>query len=342
MRAIEYTHTGSSDVLHLVEREPRVPGAGEVRIRIAVSGVNPTDWKARQGSGAGAELSHPQVPNQDGSGVIDAVGPGVTSLAPGDRVWVWDAAYQHSDGTAQELLVIPAQRVVALPDGVSFDIGASIGIPALTAHRALTARESGPGRLAPGSLDGTVVLVSGGAGSVGHAAIQLAIWAGATVITTVSSAEKAALAAAAGAHHIINYRDEDVAARVREIASTGVDVVVEVNAVANLALDLDVLASRGTISIYAATGDERATVPIRAAMTKNARLQFLLTYVTSTEQKRAAIESVTAALRDGVLGVGVANGLPITRFPLEQTADAHLAVEHGAVGKVLIDVADLG
>ncbi len=235
----------------------------------------------------------------------------------------------------------PAAQVVKLPDGVGFDVGASLGIPALTAHRALTAREGGPGRLAPESLRGTVVLVAGGAGAVGHAAIQLAVWSGATVITTVSGPEKAALAAAAGAQHVINYRTEDVAARVRKLATGGVDVAVEVNAVANLALDLDILALGGTISLYSGSGDDQPTIPLRAAMAKNARLQFLLTYSTSDAQKRAALEAVTDALRDGALGIGAENGLPITRFPLERTADAHRAVEQDVIGKVLIDVADL-
>jgi NADPH:quinone reductase len=341
MRAIEYSKTGPADVLTLVERARKSPGPGEVVVRIAISGVNPTDWKARAGSGDGAALPRPQVPNQDGAGVVDSVGEGVTSFSPGDRVWVWDAADKRPDGTAQELALIPATQVVALPKNVSFDVGASLGIPALTAHQALTAREGGPTELLPGALDGIVVLVAGGAGAVSHAAIQLAVWAGATVLTTVSSDEKRHLAEAAGAHHVIDYKTEDVAARAREIAPNGVDIVVEVNAVANLELDLTVLARGGTISMYAATGTENASVPIRIAMGKNARLQFLLTYTTSLEQKQAAVRSVSSAALAGVLGVGAERGLPIARFPLERTADAHSAVEDNFVGKVLIDVAEL-
>jgi NADPH2:quinone reductase len=339
MRAIEYSKTGAADVLTLVDRDPATPGPGEVLVRIAVSGVNPTDWKARAGSGDGAALARPQVPNQDGAGIVQSVGPGVTAVSAGDRVWVWDAAYQRVDGTAQELALIPARQVVALPDGASFDVGASRGIPALTAHRALTAREGGPAELAPGTLDGTVVLVAGGAGVVGHAAIQLAVWSGATVVSTVSNDDKRTLATAAGAHHVIDYTREDVAARVREIAPSGIDVVVEVNAVANLELDLAVLALGGTVSIYAASGTDQPSVPVRVAMAKNARLQFLLTYTTTDEQKLAAVRAVSAAARAGVLGVGVEHGLPITRFPLERTADAHEAVENNVIGKVLIDVA---
>ena len=341
MRAIEYAKTGPADVLTLVDRAQPTPGPGEVVVRIAVSGVNPTDWKARAGSGDGKTLDRPQVPNQDGAGVVERVGDSVTSVTPGDRVWVWDAADKRPDGTAQELALIPASQVVPLPDSVSFDVGASLGIPALTAHQALTAREGGPTELAPRALDGVVVLVAGGAGAVSHAAIQLAVWAGATVLTTVSSDEKRALAEAAGARHVINYKTDDVAARVAEIAPNGVDIVVEVNAIANLELDLTVLAGGGTISMYAATGTENASVPIRVAMGKNARLQFLLTYTTSLAQKQAAVRSVSAAVLAGVLEVGAEHGLPITRFPLERTADAHSAVEDNVVGKVLIDVGEL-
>ena len=341
MRAIEYSRTGAPDVLQLVDRESRAPGPDEARIRIAVSGVNPTDWKSRAGNGDGAVLPAPQVPNQDGAGVIDAIGANVTAVAVGDRVWVWDAAFQRTDGTAQELAIIPVGQVVKLPDGASFDEGASLGIPALTAHRALTAREGGPERLTPGSLTGVAVLVSGGAGAVSHAAIQLAVWAGATVITTVSGDEKGALARSAGAQYVVNYRTEDVKARVREIAPDGVAVVVEVNPSANIDLDLDVVARGGTISIYVGTSGEALPVPLRFAMGKNVRLQFIMTYTTSPEQKANAVASVSAALADGALKVGEEAGLPIIRFPFDRTADAHMAVEDGAVGKVLIDVADL-
>ena len=339
MRAIEYVKTGPAEVLTLVERASPTPAAGEVVVRIAVSAVNPTDWKSRAGSGDGATLPRPQVPNQDGAGTVEAVGPGVRRVAVGDRVWVWDAAYQRADGTAQELALLPEAQVVPLPDGVSFDIGASLGIPALTAHRALTAREEGPAELAPGALAGTVVLVAGGAGAVGHAAIQLAAWAGATVLSTVSSDQKGALAIAAGAHHVIDYTSEDVASRVRTLAPRGVDTVVEVNAIANLGLDLEILAMGGTVAMYAGGGTDQASVPVRAAMARNARLQFLLTYTTTPAQKQAAVRSVAAAAAGGALGVGAENGLPLLRFPLEQAANAHRAVEDNVVGKVLIDVA---
>ncbi|MDN4613567.1 NADPH:quinone reductase [Leifsonia sp. F6_8S_P_1B] len=339
MKAITYSSTGGSDVLVLGEREEPHAGPGEVRVRIHVSAVNPTDWKARAGSGK-TELPRPQVPNQDGAGVVDEVGDGVTGLAVGDRVWVWDAAYQRPDGTAQELVVLPEAQAVPLPESASFDVGASLGIPALTAHRALTAYEYAPAELAPGSLEGRTVLVAGGAGAVGHAAIQLAAWAGATVIATVSSHEKAELARAAGAHHVVDYTDGDTAQAIGALAPRGVDIVVEVNVIANAELDAKVCGTNATISVYAdAPGRTEVTLPVRPSMSKNLRWQFLLTYTTTPETKAAAVRSVAAAVAAGALPVGEEHGLPLTRFPLERTADAHDAVESGIVGKVLIDVA---
>jgi NADPH2:quinone reductase len=337
MKAVSYRTTGPSSVLEFGERPEPHPGPGEVRVRIHVSGVNPTDWKARSAGGRTTELGAPQVPNQDGAGVVDEVGAGVEGFAVGDRVWVWDAAYQRPDGTAQELVVLPVRQVVPLPDDVGFDVGASLGIPALTAHIALTASERSPRELAPGALTGWTVLVAGGAGAVGHAAIQLAVWAGATVITTVSSAEKAALATAAGAHHVVDYRAEDAGAAIRRLAPGGVDLVAEVNPAANLGLDAEIAAPDATVAIYADNG-EPVVVPVRPSMAKNLRYRYLLTYTTETDAKDAAVRAVAAAVADGALPVGADAGLPLTRFPLAQTAAAHDAVEAGTVGKVLIDV----
>lgn len=338
MKAISYSQTGGSDVLQLVDRDVPEPGPGEVRVRVVVSGVNPTDWKSRSGA-TGGGLSFPEVvPHQDGAGVVDAVGDGVEGLAVGDRVWTYLSAHQRPTGTAQEFTVLPAARVVPLPANSSFDEGANLGVPAITAHRALTVSEDGPSRLAPGSLTGRTVLVSGGAGAVGHSAIQLARWAGATVVTTVSGPEKAALATAAGAHHVVNYREEDVAAVVRGIAPDGVDLVVEVALGANVELDQRVVAARASIASYADDGGGSFTLDIRSNMVLNTRFQFILVYTVGEEALRAAVEDITAALRDGALPVGEEHGLPLHRFPLERTAQAQDAVEGAAVGKVLVDV----
>ena len=338
VKAITYTMTGDTDVLRLTERSIPVPGPGEVRVRVRVSGVNPTDWKMRVGSGPGQPTPFPEiVPNQDGAGTVDALGTDVDDLHVGQRVWLWEAGWQRADGTAQEYVVLPARQVVPLPDDASFDLGASLGIPALTAHRCLTVADGGPDRLAPGALLGRVVLVAGGAGAVGHAAIQLARWAGAQVISTVSSAQKATLARAAGAAEVVNYRSEHAVESIRAVAPNGVDIVVEVAPVANAALDLAVLANNGVVAAYANDGSE-VPVPVRPAMVGNIRYQFVLVYTVPEWAKNNAVADVRAAVRAGELGVGAEAGLPLHRFSLERTADAHAAVQAGAVGKVLIDV----
>lgn len=340
MKAIVYSKTGDPSVLHLVDREVLEPGAGEVRVRIVISGVNPTDWKSRRGSVSGAPLLFPEVvPNQDGAGVVDAVGVGVENIKVGDRVWLALAAYQRaSGGTAQELTVLPAERVFPLPDAASFDLGASLGVPAITAYRALTVAEDGPRRLHPGALAGKVVLVAGGAGAVGHAAIQLARWAGATVITTVSGPAKAALATAAGAHHVVNYKETDAATEIRRIAPGGVDLVVEVAPAQNAELDLAVIRNRGSIAVYANNGGDKMTLDVRKHFSLNVRYQFLLLYTVGEDVLHAAAEDINAAIVDGALAVGEETGLPLHRFDLAHTADAHAAVEGDVVGKVLIDV----
>ena len=339
MKSVIYSRTGDPSVLRLVDRDVAEPGPGEVRVRILVSGVNPTDWKSRRGSGANAPPPFPEVtPNQDGAGVVDALGEGVDNLAMGDRVWVYLAGHERPTGTAQEYTNLPAGRVVRLPPDTSFDIGASLGVPAMTAHRTLTVSEDGPDRLSPGALAGAVVLVAGGAGAVGHAAIQLARWAGATVITTISSPAKAALAVSAGAHHVINYRDEDAAAAIRKVAPDGVDLVVEVAIAANAQLNLDVVKTRSSIASYANDGGRAVTLDVRQNMIKNLRYQFVLLYTVGAAALTAAVEDITLAVVDGALPVGENAGLPLHRFALANTADAHQAVQDGAVGKVLIDV----
>jgi len=334
MRAAVFTEPGPASVLRFEERDLPSAGPGEVRVRIVLSAVNPTDVGTRAGRGVPDGVEPPRVPNQDGAGVVDAVGDGVTGLEPGDRVWVWDAAYGRADGTAQEYVVLPRRQAVRMNDDVPFEVGADLGIPALTAHRCLTLASDGPQRLAPGALAGRTVLVAGGAGAVGNAAIQLAKWAGATVLTTVSSKEKGELAAAAGADAVINYREEDVAARIRELSATGPDVVVEVST-SNVPLDLEVVAMGGNIAIYMGG---QITVPSFKAMLKNVSLDFVLTYTTSEEEKDNAVAAVAEAVNAGAFRVGEEAGLPILRYPFERIADAHEAVEQHAVGKVVIEV----
>jgi NADPH2:quinone reductase len=339
MRAITYTRPGEPSVLELAERPIPEPVEGEVRIRVLVSGVNPTDWKSRSGAFGGAS-DEPTVPNHDGAGIVDEVGAGVEQFNVGDRVWVTLAGDgRPASGTAQEYTVVPAERVFPLPDSTDFDLGASVGIPAVTARRALTVAEDGPARLHSGALSGRVVLIAGGAGAVGNAAIQLARWAGASVIATVSSDAKAKLAAAAGAHHVVNYREAHPADQIRGIAPGGVDVIVEVAAGGNAELDQAVLRPRGTISIYANDGGAPFSPDIRRNMGLNARYQFVLLYTVGWGLISAAAEDINQAIKDGAFRVGEQAGLPLHHFGLEQAPAAHAAVENGAVGKVLITVA---
>lgn len=345
VNAIGYAKTGDVEVLErFALAEMPEPQAGEVRVRIARSGVNPTDWKSRRGA---VHMPIPagqhQVPHHDGAGRIDKIGAGVDPALLGARVWTWLAAYRRLGGTAQEVIVIPAAQVEPLPDAVSYDVGASLGVPYMTAHRALTVGEDGPARLAPASLDGKVVLVSGGAGAVGHAAIQLAKWAGAMVITTVSGPEKAALAKAAGAHHIVNYKSEDAAGRIRAIAPDGVDIIVEVSIAANLRLNVAVIKFNGVIAIYSNDGGNDLHISVRETMTLNARLQFVLIYTISDAAKRAAADAVGSALRDGAIGTGEAAGMPLHHFALDAVKDAHAALERGGlIGRVIVDVGEPG
>ena len=337
MRAVVYTETGPSSVLKVVDRDLPEPGPGEVRVRMVRAGVNPTDWKFRAGMMSGYDEV---TPGQDGSGVVDAVGDGVTGLEVGQRVWLVLAQHGRAYGATAEYTVQPVGHVGALPDSADFDLGASIGVPAVTAHRALTALEDGPSRLAPGALDGRTVLVAGGAGAVGNATIQLARWAGATVLTTVSSDEKVALARAAGAHHVVNYRETDATSQILDIAPDGVDIAVEVAPAQNIGIDLEVVKVHGLVSIYANNGGDELTMPLRAAFGKNLRFQFLILYTLRPELVSNALADVTEAVADGALQVGDGAGLPLHHYPLAETAAAHDAVENGAVGKVLVAISD--
>jgi NADPH2:quinone reductase len=326
-------------LLELVERPVPEPGEGELRIRVVASGVNPTDWKSRSGTTGGA-LDEPTIPNHDGAGVVDELGAGVAGFNVGDRVWVTLAGDgRPAGGTAQEYTVVPAGRVFPLPDSADFELGASVGIPAVTAHRALTVAEDGPARLAPGALARRTVLVAGGAGAVGNAAIQLARWAGATVIATVSGGREGKARRALPA---LTRRQLQRVGRGRtdpDVARDGVDVIVEVAAGAKRRARPGRLRTRGTISIYANDGGAPFNVDVRRNMGLNTRYQFVLVYTVGWDRIAAAAADINAAIEDGALRVGEQSGLPLHRFGLEDTAAAHSAVESGAVGKVLIDVA---
>jgi NADPH2:quinone reductase len=322
MKAAIYERTGPAREVLRVEEVPRpVPGRGEVRVRIAVSGINPTDVKARGGA-VPREINGFQIPHHDGTGVIDAVGGGVDEDRVGQRVWVWFAAAASRYGTAAEWTVVPQHQAVPLPVTASDELGASLGIPAMTDCRCL---------FADGWLKGGDVLVAGGAGSVGHFAIELARWAGARVVTTVSNAEKADLARSAGAELIVNYRDTDAARQIKSVAAH-MDRIVEVALGANLALDLEVSGPGTTIVTYAAPSSDPA-LPVRRCMSANVTLRFVLIYGVPRADLVDITRGLSAAINEEALST-----LPIHRFGLDEIADAHAAVESAITGKVILDV----
>src|SRR5258705_7066275 len=252
MRAALYVRTGPArEVLQIVELPTPHAGVGEVRVKLSWSGVNPSDVKSRAGART-KTLPFPSiVPHSDGSGVIDEVGADVPPVRIGERVWVWNAAWGRPFGTAAEYVVLPAEQAVSLPDAVDLAVGACLGIPALTAHHAVSV---------DGGVAGKSVLVAGGAGAVGHYAIQIARRLGAKqILSTVSGPPKAALAKAAGADIVLNYKVEDVDAKVREAtAGQGVDRIIEVDFGTNMELDLKVLKTDGDIVVYGSNAPQIA------------------------------------------------------------------------------------
>jgi len=327
MRAAYYKRTGPArEVLRLGELPIPSPGAGEVRVKLATSGVNPSDVKSRAGLRSRA-LAFPRiVPHSDGAGAIDSVGEGVPVARIGERVWVWNAAWQRAFGTAAQYVTLPATQAVSLPANTSFHAGACMGIPALTALHAVRV---------DGGVAGKTVLVAGGAGAVGHYAIQMAGLLGAQrVIATVSNAQKAILAQQAGADLVLDYRNDDVIARVREAAGdAGVDRVIEVDFAANVATDLAIVKSEGDIIVYG-SGKPEIAMPFFPAIVKNVRVRFMIVYNLTPEDRTAAIAQLTSWLEQGRLQHNVA-----ARLPLDRIAEAHELVESGrAVGNVVVEI----
>jgi len=324
MKAALYEATGPArDVLKVTEIERPEPGPGEVRARVVVSGINPTDVKARSGA-VPRPIDGFQIPDQDGAGVIDAVGPGVDPARAGQRVWLFLAAAGRKWGTAAEWTVVPERHAVPLPDNADMELGAMLGVPAITAHRCV---------FADGAVAGKTVLVAGGAGAVGHFSIGLAKRDGARVIATVSSPEKGELARAAGADLVLNYRQQNVAEEVRAYAGRA-DRVVEVALGANLDTDLAVSGPETVVVTYAATPPD-PVLPVRACMSANVTLRFVLLYTVPETAVDQAVADITDALRAGAL-----TPLPVHRFRLDDIAAAHEAVEKGVTGKVLIMIGD--
>jgi NADPH2:quinone reductase len=323
MRAAYYEENGPArSVLKIGERPTPEPGPGEVRVRIKVSGVNPSDVKSRRGSGRapGFPLT---IPHSDGAGIIDAVGTGVDPTRIGERVWLWNGQWRRPFGTAAEYASLPAGQAVPLPAAVSFEVGACLGIPLLTAWRAVHWRPAQPGE---------TMLVAGGAGSVGHYAVQLAKRAGYRVIASVSSAEKAAIARAAGAESAVDYRTQDLAAAIRHFTGgAGIDRVVEVNLSANAGRYAEYLRHEGLVVVYGS--DNWATqLPLGVWLVHGIELAFFIVYELPPSIRAEAIAATQALLVDPGFEHRIA-----ARFPLDRIADAHEAVEGGKlIGNVVV------
>lgn len=327
MRAITYSNFGpASDVLELTEVETPKPAAGEVLVRLAFSGVNPSDVKARAGGRPG--VTKPPfaqiIPHSDGAGVIEAVGSGVDSARIGERVWIWNGQWQRPHGTCAEYIALPAQQAVPLGDH-RFETGASLGIPALTAAHTV---------LGGGPVEGKTLLVSGAGGSVGFMAVQLAKWAGARVVATASPGESHAQAMDAGADAVLDHGSPDLAEEILT-ATSGNHIfrAVECEFGANVNTLAEVMAPNGTISAYGSARDMTPTLPFGPLLFKAITIDIALVYILRPEERQAAIGHVHGALDAGALTARVAR-----RLPLAEAARAHEAVEAaGRHGAILVD-----
>ena len=327
MRAAYYERKGpASKVLVLGSVPDPEPAAGEVRVKLRFSGLNPTDTKLRGGWDGSMDMPFPRViPHQDGAGEIDRAGAGVPQARVGERVWIYEAQRGRAFGTAAEYVAVPAENAVSLPQGASFETGACVGIAGMTAHRCL---------FQDGGIQGQTVLVAGGGGAVGHAAIQLAKWGGARVAATVSRPEQEKIAREAGADLVVNRKNENPAERIKEFTrGAGLDRVVEVAFEANLELNRAVLKANGVISTYSSgPPDSAPRIPFSAIMRQGITVHFILVYVMSRDAHGAAARDLNAALEAGRYRPHVARA-----FGLDEAAAAHEAQESGrTVGKILI------
>lgn len=322
MRAAYYEQNGTArEVLRVGDVETPQAGPGEVRVKLATSGVNPSDVKSRLG--LTRKIAWPRlIPQSDGAGVIDQVGDGVAKSRLGERVWVWNGQWKRAFGTAAEYIALPAAQAVKLPDPISFEAGACLGIPAMTAVHAIALA---------GTERGTTLLVAGGAGAVSQYAIQFAKAQGATVLATISSPAKAAVAREAGADHTIDYKREDVGERVMQITGKrGVDAVIELDLAGNAKLIPSVLRPKGSVIVYG-TGAQIANLPAQFCLTQSIRVQFFLVYELNAHEREQAVNTISQALGAGKL----INRVGPT-FPLADIVGAHEAVERGSIGNVIV------
>jgi NADPH2:quinone reductase len=318
MRAYWYETAGkAADVLTLGEMDAVEPGSGEVRVSMACSAINPTDWKRRE---RGRELGQfPRIiPNNDGSGVIDAVGEGVDAARVGERVWLFGAQAMRPFGTAAETCILPARYTHPLPDNQSLEDGACLGVPAVTAHRGVFAD-------APDGIDGQTILITGGAGRVGRYAVQIAKASGATVITTAGSAEKVSHLADLGADHALNYRDDDIKACVMGVTEgRGVDRILDVAFGANIASSADLIRENGLITSYGSDAEPTPVIPFYEFMFKNIAIRPFAIFGMPDEAKDAAFACIGDLLKQNKLSHRIG-----ARFDFADMIAANEAIETG-------------
>lgn len=324
MRAAWFNKFGAAqDVLHISERDTPVAGPGEVLVKVSTSGVNPSDVKKRAGSFPNLLDDGFVIPNSDGAGVIEAVGDGVDSARCGARVWLYQAQYERRFGTAAEYVAIESCRAPRLPDEAGFEIGACLGIPVMTAHRCV---------FGDGEVRGHTILVTGGAGRVGHYAVQWASRAGATVIATASNDEDKAVCEAAGARHVVNHRDENVASAILDVTNGKlVDRIVDVEFGGNLSTSIEVLRTGGTIATYASTNVPEPTLPFFRMMYKDITVRMVIVYAMPEAAKEHAITDIHHALSNNALQHRVAH-----TFALDDIARSNETVERGSVRGAVI------
>ena len=325
MRAAFYERNGPArDVLKVGDIDQPKPGPGEVRVKLKTSGVNPSDVKSREGRTR--KIAFPRViPHSDGAGDIDMVGDGVPASRIGERVWLWNGQWKRPFGTCAEYIVLPAALAVKMPAAASYEAGACLGIPAMTAYHAVATADADAA---------STILVSGGAGGVGHYAIQFAKARGAVVIATVSSDAKAKLARAAGADHTIDYKREDVGAQVKDLTDgAGVDAVIEMDIAANAKLYPGILHPRSAVVVYG-TGSLEATIPSQFLLTNSIAIKYIFVYELTPEERAAAVAAINRMLESKMLINNVAQTMP-----LQDIVAAHEAVEQGkAMGNVVVTI----
>ena len=326
MKAVWYEKVGDAkDVLQIGQIDDPSPGSNEVLISVKTSGVNPSDVKTR--AGARGELQFSRViPHSDGAGIIIDVGKNVNPNRVGEKVWIWNAAFGRPNGTCAELIALPEDQAVAMNDNVSFEAGACLGIPASTAYY---------GIFANGSIENKTLMITGGAGAVGFYGIQLAKWAGANVISTVSSEKKAKIAKDAGADLILNYKEDDIVNSVLDYTKgDGVDRVLEVEFGGNILINQNIVKPNGTIAAYASATVMEPTLPFYNLMFKGIKINTFLIYSISKEERKTVTGGISKALNENAIKHIIAS-----THSIESVVDAHYAVESNKnIGNVIINI----